>query len=198
MDAAAWNERYDTADLVWHSEPNEFVRAELASSRPGTGLDMACGEGRNAVWLAGLGWTMTAIDFADRAIEKGRALAREHDVEVDFRVADATAYEAAAPFDLVLLCYLQLPEPDRTAALERARDAVAPGGTFLMIAHDRSNLDGGYGGPRDPAVLTVPGEIEATLEGFTIERSEVVDRIVDTTEGPRVAKDTLVRARRPT
>lgn len=197
MDADAWNDRYETSELLWHAEPNQFVRAELAELQPGTGLDLACGEGRNAVWLAGRGWTMTATDFSARAIEKGEALAAEHGVDVTFLVADATTYEPETSFDLVLSCYLQLPEPDRTEALHRARDAVAPGGSFLLIAHDRSNLDGGYGGPPDPGVLPVPDEVVTALDGFVVERAEVVDRVVDTDEGQRVAKDTLVRARRP-
>ncbi len=197
MDAAEWNARYDTDKLIWHAEPNRFVRAELAELLPGTGLDLACGEGRNAVWLATRGWRMTAIDFSDRAIEKGRNLAARHEVDVSFDVADATTYRPDQRFDLVLSCYLQLPEPDHSAALACGRDAVAPGGTFLLVAHDRSNLDHGHGGPQDPRVLPVPDEVVAALDGFVIERAEVADRVVTTDEGPRVAKDTLVRARRP-
>jgi SAM-dependent methyltransferase len=196
VDADAWNDRYDTDELVWNVEPNQFVRAELAELAPGTGLDVACGEGRNAVWLAGRGWAMTAVDFAAVAIEKGEALAARHDVDVTFVVADATTYEPDRAFDLVLSCYFQLPEPGRTEALIRARDAVAPGGTFLLIAHDRSNLDQGYGGPPHPEVLPVADEVVAALDGFVIEQAGVVDRVVETDEGPRVAKDTLVRARR--
>ncbi len=197
MDASDWNARYDTDELIWHAEPNQFVRAELAGLRPGTGLDLACGEGRNAVWLATQGWRMTAIDFAGRAIEKGRELAAGNEVDVSFEVADATTYHPTDPFDLVLSCYLQLAEPERTAALEHGRDAVAPGGTFLLVAHDRSNLDEGCGGPQDPGVLPVPDEIVAALDGFVIERAEVADRVVTTDDGQRVAKDTVVRARRP-
>ncbi len=197
MDAADWNARYDTDELIWHAEPNQFVRAELADLPPGTGLDLACGEGRNAVWLAVQGWRMTAIDFAARAIDKGRDLAARSEVDVTFEVADATTYRPASPFDLVLSCYLQLPESERTAALAVGRDAVAPGGTFLLVAHDRSNLDDGYGGPQDPGVLPVPDEVVSALDGFLIQRAEVVDRVVTTDDGQRVAKDTLVRARRP-
>ncbi len=56
MDADDWNTRYDTSELIWNAEPNQFVREELSDLAPGTGLDLACGEGRNAVWLAGQGW----------------------------------------------------------------------------------------------------------------------------------------------
>ncbi|MFA9564467.1 MAG: class I SAM-dependent methyltransferase [Acidimicrobiales bacterium] len=197
MDADDWNTRYDTSELIWHAEPNQFVRDELAELAPGTGLDVACGEGRNAIWLTGRGWAMTAIDFSARAIEKGEALAAQQDVDVTFLVADATTYAPDTTFDLVLSCYLQLPEPDRSAALARARDAVAPGGTLLLVAHDRSNLDEGHGGPPHPAVLPVAEEVVSALEGFVIEQAGVVDRVVETDDGPRVAKDTLVRARRP-
>ena len=192
-----WDARYAEPDLVWSREPNLFLPPLVERMEPGRALDLACGEGRNAVWLATRGWRMTAIDFSDRAIEKGRNLAARHEVDVSFDVADATTYRPDQRFDLVLSCYLQLPEPDHSAALACGRDAVAPGGTFLLVAHDRSNLDHGHGGPQDPRVLPVPDEVVAALDGFVIERAEVADRVVTTDEGPRVAKDTLVRARRP-
>ena len=104
MDADAWTDRYETSELLWHAEPNQCVRAELAELLPGTGVDLACGGGRNAVWLAGRGWTMTATDLSARAIEKGEALAAEHGDDVKFLVAEATTYEPETSLDLVLSC----------------------------------------------------------------------------------------------
>src|SRR5215470_17474277 len=114
---------------------------------PGRALDLACGEGRHAVWLAGLFWEVRAVDWSDVAIAKGRQLAERHAVAVDWTVADLTSYvpepEAA---DLVLVFYLQLPAEERTPILRKAAGAVAPGGTFLLVAHDLSNLEHGCGG----------------------------------------------------
>ena len=75
MDAEAWNERYRTSELMWSAGPNQFVEAELADLAPGRAVDLAAGEGRNAIWLARRGWQVTAVDFSQVALDKGRAIA---------------------------------------------------------------------------------------------------------------------------
>ena len=97
MDAKSWDERYATSEYVWKFEPNQFVVAHLADLAPGTAIDLGAGEGRNAVWLAQQGWTVTAVDFSEVALDKGRRLAAETDVDVKFVAADATTWEAPAP-----------------------------------------------------------------------------------------------------
>lgn len=197
MDRNDWNQRYRTSELVWTAQPNRFLVAEVADLAPGRVLDLAAGEGRNAVWLAEQGWDATAADYSEVAIEKARELATSRGVAIAAVVADATEPLPGEPvFDLVVAAYLQLPEPDRTEALRNAAAAVAPGGTLLVIAHDETNLEHGYGGPQDPAVLTGPLAVAAALEGFDIEKAERVEREVETADGPRVAIDHVVRARR--
>ncbi|MFM7224651.1 MAG: class I SAM-dependent methyltransferase [Actinomycetota bacterium] len=201
MDRDAWNERYRGAALVWTAEPNRFLVEQVAGLAPGRVVDLAAGEGRNAVWLAEQGWQATAVDFSDVAIAKARDLATARDVEVRCAVADITddltGVLEPGGYDLVVVAYLQLPAPERAAALANAVAALAPGGTLLEIAHDVANLDGGYGGPQDPAVLASPGEIAGLLDGLVIETAATVERPVDTPDGPRVAIDHLVRACRP-
>jgi SAM-dependent methyltransferase len=196
MDRREWNRRYEGTDLLWSAEPNRFLVAEVEGLPAGRALDLACGEGRNAVWLAREGWRVTAVDFADVAIAKGRRLAEHHEVadRIEWVEADVTTYELAGPFDLVVVLYLHLPAPQRAGVLAGAVGSLAPGGTFLFVGHDRSNLAGGYGGPQDPDILTVPAEIVAELGDLEIERAAVVERPVETDEGLRVALDTLVRA----
>jgi SAM-dependent methyltransferase len=193
-----WNARYAQERLVWGLSPNRFVDAELADLAPGRALDLACGEGRNAVWLAERGWRVTGIDFSDVAVARARRLAEARGVTVDLVEGDVllTPFEPSA-FDLVLISYLQLPAAERRAMLERAADALAPGGVFLLVAHDLRNLEEGHGGPSDPAVLWTAAEIVEilSLEGLAIERAGEVLREVD--RAPRPAIDTLVRARRP-
>ncbi len=75
MDAAGWNERYAGTDLVWSAGPNAFVEQICSSLTPGTALDLAAGEGRNALWLAELGWEVTAVDFSSVGLEKARRAA---------------------------------------------------------------------------------------------------------------------------
>lgn len=201
MDREAWNERYRGAELVWTAEPNRFLVAEVAGMTPGRALDLAAGEGRNAVWLAERGWRATAVDFSDVAIAKADRLATARGVVIDAVVADATGDLAGvldpAGYDLVLVAYLQLPASERAAALANAVAALAPGGTLLEIAHDAANLGGGYGGPQDPAVLAAPDDVVALLAALEVERAATVERPVETPEGVRIAIDHVVRARRP-
>jgi SAM-dependent methyltransferase len=198
MDAAAWNARYESVDLVWGVAPNRFVEEQLAPLPPGRALDLACGEGRNAIWLASRGWKVTAVDFAGVAIEKGRRLAAAEGVEVDWVVADATRWRPDGDgFDVVLIAYLQLPGADRERALAGAAAAVAPGGTFLLVAHDRRNIADGYGGPQDPSVLYRADDVVAALDGFAVVSVGEVLRPVTLPDGTTVeAIDTLVRATR--
>jgi SAM-dependent methyltransferase len=198
VDRHDWDARYGATDLVWSAEPNRFVEAETAALAPGRALDLAAGEGRNAIWLAERGWTVTAVDFSGVAIEKATKLAAARGVTIETVEADVTSYEPEpGGFDLVLVAYLQTPAADRARWLTHAREALAPGATLLIVCHDRSNLDGGYGGPQDPAVLTTPEEVAAALDGLEIEKAELVERTVNTPDGDRVAIDHLVRARRP-
>jgi SAM-dependent methyltransferase len=200
VDREEWNRRYGERELLWTAEPNRFVVAETADLAPGAALDLACGEGRNAVWLAERGWRVTGVDFSDVAIAKARALAEGRGVEGEWVVADLVGYRPEpGAFDLVLLLYFQVPEDERRLIVRAAADAVAPGGTFLLVAHDRRNLESGYGGPQYPEVLYTPEEVVADLagvDGIDVERAELVRRPVATPEGERVALDALVRASR--
>jgi 2-polyprenyl-3-methyl-5-hydroxy-6-metoxy-1,4-benzoquinol methylase len=106
MDAEDWNRRYADAELVWSAEPNVFVARHLADLPPGSALDLACGEGRNALWLAGRGWRVTAVDFSDVALSKGRRRAEELGIEIDWHCADVTTWQPpTAGRDLVLLAH---------------------------------------------------------------------------------------------
>ena len=197
MDARAWDERYAAAELVWSVEPNQFVARECAGLPPGRALDLAAGEGRNAIWLARRGWSVTAVDFSGVALEKGRRLAGG--VDVDWVVADATAWRPSGSYDLAVVAYLQLEAAGRRAAVRTAYDALAPGGTFLLVAHDTANLVEGTGGPQDPSVLMTADDVLADLEGREPEiiRAERVTRAVTLPDGTvRDALDTLVRLRK--
>lgn len=199
MDAQTWNERYSDTELMWSAGPNMFVE-ELCRDLPaGRSIDLAAGEGRNAIWLAEQGWDSTAVDFSDVAVDKARRIAERRGVEITAEVADLEEYvPTPGGYDLVLVAYLQLPAPQLAPILDRAAAAVAPGGTFLLICHDRENLEHGYGGPQHLEVLTTPDQVVASLgDELTVERAEVAERHVRTDDGERVALDTLVLARRP-
>lgn len=199
MDRDAWNERYEAADLVWTAGPNQTFADEVGGLAPGTALDLAAGEGRNAIWLATQGWAATAVDFSDVALDKARQLAEASEVEIETVVADVTTHvPPAGAYDLVAVIYLHLPEDERRLVHQRAAAAVAPGGTMVVLGHDTTNLTDGHGGPQDASVLFTPDDVVADLEGsgLTVTKAERVDRTVTTSDGDRTAIDALVVARR--
>ena len=177
MDAGTWDLRYAAAERVWSTGPNQFVAAELAGLAAGTALDLACGEGRNAIWLARRGWRVTALDFSAVAVERGRRSA--DDLPITWLVGDVLT--APLPrVDLVVVAYLQLPAGQRRTALRRAFAALNPGGTFFAVAHDSTNLTEGTGGPQDPEVLYTAEDVLSDLEDepITVVRAERVPRTV--------------------
>jgi len=193
-----WDERYGTEELIWKAEPNRFLVEELDALPPGRALDLACGEGRNAVWLASKGWRVTGADFSRAGLAKAQRLATDRGVEVTWVEADVVEWRPpTASFDLVVVMYLHLLAEQRRQALAHAAAALAPGGVLLVVGHDTSNLLKGTGGPQDPAVLFGPDEIVQDLSGLQIERAEQVKRTVDTDAGEATAIDALVRAVRP-
>ena len=196
MDREDWNRRYSEKELLWSAEPNRFLVEEVTGLVSGRALDLGAGEGRNAVWLAERGWMVTAVDFSEIALDKARRIAAARGVDVEIVRADLTEYRPEpASFDLVLALYLHLPRPEMRVVVERAARAVAAGGTFLLIGHDRTNLESGYGGPRDAAVLYDAGEIADLLSGFDVEEAGTRRRAVATEQGAVSAIDCLLRAR---
>lgn len=191
-----WDRRYAQAGLVWTAEPNRFLAAEAAELEPGRALDIAAGEGRNAVWLAERGWRVTAVDFSEVALAKGRRMAEERGVEVEWVLADVRTYQPEpAAFTLVAVLYLHLPAEERRDVLAAAAAAVAPGGTLLVVGHDVMNLTEGHGGPQDPAILLTPETVAAELPSLRIVRAERVQRPpTEDAHGGRPAIDTLVLA----
>jgi 2-polyprenyl-3-methyl-5-hydroxy-6-metoxy-1,4-benzoquinol methylase len=194
---AAWDQRYSGPDLVWGEGPNRFVAEELAALPPGRAIDLGCGEGRNAIWLAECGWQVTAVDFSAAGLDRAARLAIERGVSVDWVRADLLDYQPApGGYDLVLVAYLHLPSSALAGVFRAAAAAVAPGGTLFVVGHDRDNITRGHGGPQDPGRLYTPALVTAELNGLVIRRAEQVLRPVPTPEGERTAIDTLVRAER--
>lgn len=199
MEAEDWDERYRATDPVWGTEPNRFVRAQCEDMVPGRALDLGCGEGRNALWLARLGWAATGIDYSPVAIERARLLtaAEAGDLRgrLTWSVDDITtvALDPAA-YDLVLISYIHLSPEQRRMIFRRATQAVGTGGSLLIVGHDRRNLTEGVSGPQDIDLLYDAEEARELLtsEGLTVSRAGVVER--PTPDG--VALDTLVRAER--
>ena len=196
FDAAFWDRRYAEHDSVWGGAPNRWVEQEVAGLPAGRALDLACGEGRNAVWLARRGWRVVAVDFSVVALDKGRALEGAAG-GIEWIHADATSFEPAGHFDPALLCYFQLEAAGRRQAVRHAAAALHPGGVLLVVAHDSRNLTDGTGGPQDPSRLYTAQDVAADLDGcgLAIERAGEVLRPVEGADRPAI--DCLLRARQP-
>ena len=204
MDAKDWDERYAATELVWSAEPNRFVAELVSPLTPGTAVDIAAGEGRNAIWLAQQGWTVTATDYSCVAVERMRARAAEvlgaEAARMTPLVADATVAAPGGPaaYDLALFSYLQLPAAEWKVALRNGIEAVRPGGHVLVIGHSARNLTDGWGGPSAREVLYDPDDVADVVDGLpvAVEHADIRVRRVDTEDGPREALDTVVMLRR--
>ena len=169
MDSGDWDAKYAASPRLWSRGPNAVVERLLAPFVPGRALDLACGEGRHALWLAGRGWEVDAVDFSATAIDRAAADAAALDAiaaaagtppgslpgdRVRWHHADVTGWESGgAAYDLVLIAYLHLPRTAMRAVLDRAASWVAPGGRLLVLGHAVRNLTEGVGGPQDDDVL---------------------------------------------
>jgi len=188
-----WDARYEEDDLVWSAEPNTFLPPIVAGLEVGTALDLACGEGRNSIWLAAAGWDVVGVDFSGVAIDKAKRMAG--DIFVDWQVADATRYEPRRAFDLVIIIYVHL-DPDAMRALfDTAAGALTPGGTLIAVGHALRNLTDGVGGPSYPDILWTEDKIAPLVNDLGIVSLGEVLRPVDGSEVDAI--DMLVHATKP-
>jgi len=205
MDSTTWDKKYKDSELLWSADANIWVKDLTQDLPAGTALDIAAGEGRNALWLVARGWEVTAVDFSVVALQRARALADEHlgrdaDRLTTLEADVETWVPKVRSYDLVLVAYLHLPEQLRRSVMRAAAEAVASGGTLLVVGHDLENLGSGHGGPQNPEVLYRPSDIVADIEpaGLIVDRSETAARSVTDGQGqPAEVLDALVVARRP-
>ena len=189
-----WDERHAAREPIESHKPDPTLAVVAGGLAPGRAIDLAAGDGRNAIWLAAHGWDVTAVDFSGVAIERATAAGRAANVTVRWIHADLLDWRPEPrSFDLVALMFLHLPAAEREGIYAHAADAVAAGGVLLVVGHDRSNLTDGTGGPQDPDVLFTAGEIASVLAGFEIQRADAVGRDLD--DGRR-AIDAVLVARR--
>jgi SAM-dependent methyltransferase len=166
VDAAAWDRRYAGTALLWSAEPNQFVVEQVAGLPPGRALDIGSGEGRNSVWLATHGWRVTGVDFSSVGLGKARELAHRFGATPEWIEADLTRWTPEfAAYDLILVCYVHLKPDERRSLLRAASAALVPGGTLLVLGHDRTNIGTGTSGPSDPELLLDADEVLDDLAG---------------------------------
>lgn len=193
---AEWDAHYAGDEQVWSGEPNAALVTEVSSLQPGRALDVGCGEGADAIWLAQRGWTVRAIDPSAVAVERARRAARAAEVPVDWQVTTlGDAGLAPGSFDLVSVFYGAL---DRdTNSIAALADLVAPGGVLLFVHHATVDLDRAREHGFDPDRYLQPSQVPAALgAGWLVEVDEVRERTISGGSGAHHTDDLVVRARR--
>ena len=172
-----WDRRF--RDHPWPSEPDPLLVGHVQSLPAGRALDMGSGPGRNSLWLARRGWTVTAVDVSAVALEQTAQQAAAEGLAVATEYGDVLAWSAAAPsYDLVVLANVHLRQADLRGVLERLAAALLPGGHLFVVGHDLANL--GRHGPQDPELLLTVDRLTAALPpGLDVERVEQVMRTRD-------------------
>ncbi|WP_159800914.1 class I SAM-dependent methyltransferase [Arthrobacter zhaoguopingii] len=203
MDQEFWDRRYTEQRRIWSGNPNPHLVTTASALLPGRALDVGCGEGADALWLARSGWRVTGVDISEVALGRAREQARLEDTAVAARVDWVHADLLEAPpapggFDLVSAQFMQLPEPARSVLFAGLADAVAPGGTLLIVGHHPSDLQTAARRPPLPELFYTAEDLIPLLDGgWDVTASEARPRAVDDAAGhAAVVRDTVLQARR--
>lgn len=183
-DATFWDQRYGKADgFVFGTEPNDFLRAVAARIPTGPVLCLAEGEGRNAVFLATRGHTVTAMDQSAVGLTKAQALAARRGVTLTTQVGDLATYDLGhARWAAVVAIFMHLPPALRRDVFAHTVTALAPGGVFVGEFYTPAQLAFDTGGPKDATLLPTLALLRAELAGLTFEIGRELER--DVIEGP--------------
>jgi SAM-dependent methyltransferase len=197
---AEWDARYSERDgAMWSGRPNGRLVAEVAALTPGRVLDVGCGEGADAIWLAQQGWTVTAIDISDVAVSRAREAAQRNGAAIEWVCGDVLQVPLPArSFDLVSMQYPALPNAAGEAAIATLLNTVRPGGLVLAVYHDLDDDHRQHMKERgiDPADYIGADDLVRLLgDAFTVELHAVEPRLDPPPDTPHIA-DIILRARR--
>lgn len=168
-----WDERYASEGYVYGTEPNDFLRENTAHIQAlGNGLNVLClaeGEGRNAVYLAGLGHNVTAVDLSEVGLVKARALAAERGVTIQAVQADLTRYQPPSRhYDVVVLIFCHLPSAARPFLFEQVRSTLKPGGLIVLEGYTPRQLEFKTGGPSHVDFMLSAQEMADVFAGYDV------------------------------
>lgn len=196
-----WNERYAPATYFYGTEPNDFLRQQApAIPSAGTVLCLGEGEGRNAVYLAGQGYDVVALDQSAVGLEKAGRLAAAKAVHIETLIANLDGYRFdAARWDGIVSIWCHLPSTIRSSIHRQVVTGLKPGGVFLLEAYMPRQIPNGTGGPKDVDLLPTLAELRRDLEGLEILKGAEIDRIVQEGTGHNgLSAVVQIVARRPT
>lgn len=196
MDDTFWDSKYRAQDKLWSGNANGVLVAETSSLPPGRALDVGCGEGADARWLAERGWQVTGVDVSQVALD--RAAAVSGDLPVRWvRLDLATNAPAGGSYDLVSAQYFPLPRSEGDPAARGLLDAVAAGGTLLVAGHDLSEMPAHTEDGVDPADYYRPDEVAALLDdAWTVVINETRPRVGSAASSSQHTRDAVLLAHR--
>jgi SAM-dependent methyltransferase len=198
MDAQFWDEMYGRRDQVFSGAPNGVLVTEVTGLPSGQALDVGCGEGADALWLARHGWLVTAVDISRTALQRAALTSADVAGRVSWTRADLTAMPPpAGAFDLVSAQYFPLPRQPAHTALRGLLAAVASGGTLLIASHDLADLPPDHVHGLDPSDYYQPADIARLLDDdWTVLVNETRPRTAPAPPGTHHTHDTVLRAQR--
>jgi SAM-dependent methyltransferase len=169
FDEQFWNERYRSSARVWSGNPNPQLVAEVSGLSPGRALDVGCGEGADAIWLAQSGWDVVATDISSVALERAVQHARDTDPTASARIEWRHVDLLVSPpeqdsFDLVSAQFMQLAPGPRARLFTALAASVRTRGTLLVVGHDLSDLDTGVPRPALPDLFYTADDIARLLD----------------------------------
>ncbi|HTW17238.1 MAG TPA: class I SAM-dependent methyltransferase [Nocardioides sp.] len=161
-----WDERYAGSDRIWSGNPNRRLVDQVEGMKPGTALDVGCGEGADVVWLARHGWRATGVDVSQVALDRAAEHAESNGVAAycSWQRVDLLAGDPLPSADLVSVHFLHLPDPQFATAYAATAAAVLPGGTLLVVAHHPADVGTGMRNERLAHLLFGPEKVTALLD----------------------------------
>ena len=170
MTTSFWNERYGEQEFVYGTEPNAFLKEQLAKLPAGKIFFPCEGQGRNAVFAAQQGWKVNAFDQSEEGFKKAQQLAQQNNVEVQYQVADALEVDyPKESFDVIALIYAHYPSAIRQEVHQKMVSWLKPGGYIILEAFNPAQLKNSSGGPKDASMLLTMEILEENFKGLNIE-----------------------------
>ena len=177
MDSEKWNQRYNTDEYVYGEKPNDFLVSFANQIPQGNVLCLAEGEGRNAVYLAKLGYEVYALDYSSAGMEKTQSLAKKNGVTVTTEVIDLAIYNMVPnKWDAIISIFCHLPENIRQPLHKKVINGLKPGGLFILEAYTPRQLEYQTGGPKDLNLLYKLSSLRDELKSLEFIHSREVVR----------------------
>ena len=177
-----WNEKFATTDYAYGTEPNDFLVSAVTKLKRGATLSLAEGEGRNAVWLAQQGFTVSAIEQSEKGVAKTLRLALQRGVIVMAERGELETFHIQPnSWDLVVSIYAHTPQELRRKLHRQVVAGLKPGGVFVLEAYTPAQIPNNTGGPKDASLMPTAELLRSELAGLVFDHIEEVER--DVVEG---------------